>query len=239
LEPSEATIPDTDASETGEFMAYQQSPEFALRQQTMMFELTLRILKGNFDDLMAILERYRPKTQADLNRLANDLAFRMNQQVDGTRVLHNFVASALSVVDHTRRIYEKLYDGLMPVYEDQRDAILDKHGATQFVIGLRKYSQHYKLPQIIFTTSKRMADPPISGWASFSKDRLLEFDGFNTVAKAYIRASPDLINLEAACSAYLAQVEEFHKWFNSEQERIHQREFAYIARMEEKFGIPM
>ena len=239
MEPPEVTAPDTVAIETAEFMAYQKSPECALRQRIMMFELILRVLKGNFDDLMATIERYRPKTQEDLNRWASDQSFRMNQQVDGTRTMHNFVASAFSVVEHTRNIHRDMYADDIPEYLKQRAAILDSHGPTQFVIGLRKYFQHYKLPQIIFTNTKRMADPPITGWAFLLKATLLEFEEFKPVAKEFIRASPDKIDLEEACRAYYAQVEKFYGWFKSEQERVHHQEFAYIARMEEKFGVPM
>jgi hypothetical protein len=239
MQESEPGTPDTSNNWAAEFAAYQNTPECKLRQRIMMFELSLRVLKGNFDDLMATIERYRPKTQDDLNRWANDQSFRMNQQVDGTRTLHNFVASAFSVVDHTREIYGDMYEGKSTDYENQRSAILDNHGPTQFVLGLRIYIQHCRLPQIVFTTSKRMTEPKITGGAFLSKSPLLKFKKFNSAAKKFIKASPDVIDVEATCSSYHAQVEEFHNWFKSEQERIHWREFAYIARMEEKFGVPM
>jgi hypothetical protein len=239
MEPQESTVPDTSSSEDAEFIVYQKSPEFALRQRTMMFELSLRALKGNFDDLMQAIDRYRPKTEDDIKRWANDQSYRMNQQVEGTRTLHNFVASAFSVVDHTREIYGNMYEGKLTDFEKQRAAILDNHGPTQFVLGLRIYIQHCRLPQIVFTTTRRMAEPAITGGAFLSKIPLLKFKKFNSAAKKFIKSSPEMIDVEATCSSYHVQVEEFHKWFKSEQERIHHQEFAYIARMEEKFGMPM
>jgi hypothetical protein len=154
-------------------------------------------------------------------------------------MLHNFVASAFSVLDHTREIYGKMYQKDMPEFLTQRAAILDKHSATQFIIGLRKYFQHYRLPQIVFTASRGMTEPAITGGAFLSKVPLLKFEDFNAAAKAFMKNSPEMIDLEVTCAAYHTQVDEFYKWFKSEQERIHHREFAYIAWMEEKFGVPM
>ena len=64
--------------------------------------------------------------------------FRMNQQVDGTRTMHNFVASAFSVVEHTRNIHRDMYADDIPEYLKQRAAILDSHGPTQFVDRVEK-----------------------------------------------------------------------------------------------------
>ncbi len=56
------------------------------------------------------------------------------------------------------------------------------------------------------------------------------------MAKSFIKASPEAIDLVATCADYHGKVRNFYEWFKSEQARIHKDAFEYITRMEKKFN---
>jgi hypothetical protein len=220
-----------------ELNAYQRSPQFQLRQRTLMFDLTLELVRRNFNDLIETFQFHHPNSAELFKKWAADPAVRNEQQIEGTRKLHNFVASALSLVDHTRKLYENRYTESMPDYMAKRGEVLDRDGPTQFILGLRRHTQHAALPQIVFSV-EHLTETSTIARATLSKETLLGFDSFNASAENYIRNAKGSVDLEEAAKAYFENVEEFYGWFKAEQQRIHKEDFEYIAEMEEKFGFP-
>jgi hypothetical protein len=76
-------------------------------------------------------------------------------QREVTRLLHNFVAAAFSLVDHARRFFGKHYKDAksFPDYEDEVKRRFTEDPLCQFVQGLRNYFIHRKPPNISSTMS--------------------------------------------------------------------------------------
>jgi hypothetical protein len=72
-------------------------------------------------------------------------------------LLHNFVAAALTLVDHTRVLYRHLYEPkrLIPSYTEQLQQRFISDPLTQFVVKLRQMAQHYRLPSVSSHTEFR------------------------------------------------------------------------------------
>ena len=45
-----------------ELEAYKDTPQFKLQQQTLMFDLTLELVRRNFNDLIETFQHHHPKT---------------------------------------------------------------------------------------------------------------------------------------------------------------------------------
>ena len=82
------------------------------------------------------------------------------------RHLHNTVAAALSLVDHTRVFYRKYYSSTqqIPDYQQQITTRFEEHGLTQFVICLRQFCQHYRNVMIASTIHVDNARGPLTHW---------------------------------------------------------------------------
>ena len=90
---------------------------------------------------------------------ANDLAILMAGNVrhheerkglftELIRRLHNYLASVVTFVDHTRNLMRS-YEGSHTHSEyEQRVAAVTAHGLARFVTKLRSYLLHYRLPQV-------------------------------------------------------------------------------------------
>ncbi len=102
--------------------------------------------------------------------------------------LHNYVASAQSLVDHSRNLYEgKLNESIRPFsdYKERVEKDFAYDPLARFVICLRHYCQHYKAPTIsILTTNPsgrlvREVQLPLTS--------LLTSDRWNSEAKTYLK----------------------------------------------------
>ena len=68
---------------------------------------------------------------------------------ESSRLFHNFLSSAKSLVDHTRVIVNRLYPAdheFNQEYQNKLQADLANHPIQKFIQNLRNYTQHYTLP---------------------------------------------------------------------------------------------
>jgi len=115
---------------------------------------------GNYSELDRAL-RYHADTRRNLELWAVRKQYKMEAfQRNIIRLTHNFVASAQSLVDHTRVLYKKLCQprGLLPEFEDEIKKRFQEHGPSSFVVGLRQYYQHYRIPQLLSRLSFSSGD---------------------------------------------------------------------------------
>jgi hypothetical protein len=187
--------------------------------------------------LIRSIDGFRPTTQEELMRWATDSELRNTQQITVTRMLHNFMASASSLIDHAREFYREMYEasGKMPLYQPMIDETIGNDGLSQFIVGFRQYCVHYRSPVVTFTVSKHMHDT-ISSVVTLNRDALIAYDQWKPVANNFLEASPAVIDLIAVVTEYHDRVRDFYGWFNSEQARIHRVELEYITRKDIQFN---
>jgi hypothetical protein len=188
-----------------------------------------RLLERNAAELQDLL-RYLttdPKSMALLavsRRAEFDIAIE-----ELLRRLHNFVASAKTLVDHTRVVYQELYEGT-GTFEDYHQEIVrrfTKDPLVQFVQRLRQLAQHERLPQISFTLSANQGGPIVRRLL-LNKPDLLKFNGWNAPSKSYLSDAPESIDLTALVEAYVASVSSFYQWLQGRWEVLHANDAAEV-----------
>lgn len=143
------------------------------------------------------------------------------------RLLHNFVAAALSLVDHTRVLYRQLYEPRAEFtdYPEEIAATFSRDPLSQFVIKLRQMSQHYRLPSIENHTKVSGVVQGLVGDVTIQlrlkTDDLRQFDGWNEPAREFLDAAGSHIDLRKLVTAYHNHIMEFHQWFEGRQREIH------------------
>ena len=185
------------------------------------------VLRRNFDELVALLDYLcAPSVAFSYSPVEQKWLWHDGMQ-EVARLLHNFVAAALSLVDHTRVLYRHLYEptGQFTDYEGRVAADFAQHPLTQFVIKLRQMTQHYRLPSIASHTEISQIVNGVAGnvriQLRLSTDDLRQFDSWNAPAKAFLDSAGQHIDLRAVVEAYHQHIVVFYDWFDKRQRDIH------------------
>lgn len=213
---------------------FRELPEYALYRALTTFNISLYIFNINYSQLKKIIEflvgSLRSEHLMDIRN--RDQLTRVLDEV--IRLLHNFVAAAISLVDHTRNIYKKLYreTGKFPDYQKRIDNEFTNDSLVQFVHCLRQYCQHYRAPNISIRSSWNKNDGKRKKTIDLLKNDLEMFSAWNANAKKYLDSIEDRVDIYEMTKTYRKKVLDFHVWFNSRQKEIHKDEFDILRKKE-------
>ena len=198
-------------------------PEYALFSQLQGFSVSIYTFDQNYLELVKLVNILSSDPKADhlfwlRNRDKLMLAMR-----DIIRLTHNYVAAALSLIDHTRRLYSKLYAeaGGFPDYQPRVSSEFAHDPLSQFIKGLRQYCQHYKAPDLDVTTSWERGDERQTRTFNLHKADLETFDGWSATARRYLEEIDEKVDILVVTTEYRRKVIDFYQWFQSRQEEIH------------------
>lgn len=152
------------------------------------------------------------------------------------RMIHNFVASAKSLIDHTRRIYNKQYkkSNSMPDYEMVINETFAKDPLSSFLGDLRRYCQHYKAPNIELEAFFKTMEHEPSFAFYLRKDDLLTFKDWTSPSKKFLNQIENEVDFLEVAGLYRDKVLKFHTWFNNKRKEIHTEEIERFQERENK-----
>lgn len=173
-----------------------------------------RAFLGNDRELRSFLAaREQPPGALELWDARN--AERLLDEVD--RLLHNYLASALSLRDHTLRVRRKYAKaaGWEEAYVEHERQIFLNDPVCSFVQKLRHYCLHFRLPIARGQLSGEVTDGQwnMSGSVNLLKSNLLAWEDWKAPAKAYLDSAPDKIDLKDVVRQYTDSVNTFNAWF--------------------------
>lgn len=170
------------------YVEYQRMPEHKIISKLRSLDVSRYVYNKNFQQLVKLLRAYEDPKNAleiwsDENRAIQD---RFHLEV--TRLLHNFVASAKSLVEHTRRIYRDLYesDGTFSDYQAEVNKSFSTNPLVRFVEGLRTYCLHFSQPNIFSSMSWTAESGQIESEFRLNVEALRFFRGWSSFAKIYL-----------------------------------------------------
>lgn len=208
----------------------EQLPGFKLYYQDLKgLDISLYIFTRNYKDLRNIITFittdprgaifYTVENRYKLEEFGYDVICR----------IHNYVAAAKSLVDHTHNLYGKLYgaNNLFPQYQERIDNDFKYDPLSKFVQDLRRYCQHFKSPTVMFRTTVDSNGSPIRN-VSIPLNDLQAFRDWSAPAKKYLRTIQEKVDVLEVATAYRDKVIAFHNWFRSRQEEIRADEFKEL-----------
>lgn len=215
--------------------------EYKLRQDMLGLNTSIYIFDTNYAELRRIIKFLTDDpTGQSLTTARNEDKLR-KVQIDVVRRLHNYVASTQSLVEHTRRLHNKLYgdSNLFPEYKKLVSARFVNDPLSQFVQHLRQYCQHYKAPDIGIKVSVQSSE---GGFVErrvvfLGLSNLREFDGWNSQVKSYMNGLPEEVDVLGVVTQYRDKVIEFYRWFQSRQLEIHANELARFETKQAKLAL--
>lgn len=191
----------------------------------------------NFHELRSLVEHLQSADSSDLWVLRNRDRLEHAQREVGRR-LHNFVASALSLVDHTRNASRKFYaddSARKAEYQRRVDETFVSDPLSQFIKGLRQYCLHYRPPFVGW--QMRGTDAGGMEQSFFLNRALLHQMEWNATARLFIDATDDQINFLEAIDHYHDKIEDFYIWFEDDVRDLHAEAFTEVKALEDELAM--
>ncbi|MDT3738024.1 MAG: hypothetical protein RO257_00845 [Candidatus Kapabacteria bacterium] len=149
------------------------------------------------------------------------------------KCLHNYLAAAFTLVDHSRRIHRNIIkDGkIIPNYEKEIEDRFTKNKLHIFLKDLRNYFQHCGIIPTDSNTDLIKAKTSIL----ISIKNISDFE-WKKLAKEFIKDNPT-IDLEVCIENYYIQVVDFYKWYEIQFNKEHTSELQKLDELNKQTKI--
>lgn len=202
-----------------------------------LHRLSHNVFRRNFKELILALQKIQvPSIIEQINNdkkgLTQDF---LHEEI--VRFFHNFLASAKTLVDHSRIFVEETYSetSFYAEYLNKVEAEFKYDGLATFIHDLRNYILHKGIPLTSLKTSiipEKSIEKSIlidvvtlrkwKKWTKFSKDFI-----------STLSESEKLLNL---IEDYYKKVERFYQWFHSRLFELHDQDIKYLKILDSKFN---
>lgn len=193
---------------------------------------SVELFRVNADQLMTFLS-----SNSDVMEMMhglNDLYSSHAVMREAARRLHNFLAGAMTLVDHTRVLISTHYTHTSVERTFNKGILVNfaSNPMTRFVQDLRNYMIHRGMPPLV----REMRMLPVPGgkliqmqgevnW-HLAKSELLAFKNWKAEAKKYLNSAPNEIGVIAVIEVYQAAILKFHEDLDLVLEKYHEIDVA-------------
>lgn len=198
---------------------------------------SLNVFQMNAVELMEAAQRVKDPDQGMALMMEKNREAGLQAHRELNRHVHNFVSSALTLVEHTRVFMRKHYadSELLATYEKQATATFAQSPVAQFVQGLRNYMLHRGLPNsrmfMKFTTDPVAKDG--SGTAEtgvhYDTASLLDWKDWKPIARTYLEQAGEHLDLHEFSQEYLTLVNQFHGSLDATLAAHHQSDLQELG----------
>lgn len=194
-----------------------ESRSLSVIEKIRSLRMTYNIFQLNDRELAETLNSFRQPESLLLWGVDNYQEFH-NFQLNVLRQFHNYLASAKTLVDHTRKLVDDIYINTEfgDEYEvKKREQFADKP-LINFVQQLRNYTLHRTLPITVASLSPKWE-------SSISLDIIVlrEWDKWSSKERAYLERIGDKVALGKIIDGYTYVIEDFYEWFYKRQKELH------------------
>jgi len=210
--------------------------------RTHLRSFSLNIFLMNSQELIEITQQVHDpdeglRLMSEANREAGQQTHR-----EINRRIHNFGVSALTLVEHTRIFMREHYadTAMSALYETKASEDFANDPVSQFVQKLRNYMVHKGLPNSEMFLE--MQQDPASGKGAtlntgvrIKAESLLDWEGWGKVARGFIEASGEYLDIRSFTADYTKRVAGFHGWLQSELDKHHSAELTELRSLQAEF----
>jgi elongation factor P hydroxylase len=216
----------------------ESSEAYKIYKRSLDLDQNLFVFERNYQDLKRAIEKCSQSEQIDLLLDRHQSEIILHHMC---RFVHNFLASAMTLVEHTRIIIRENYVGtsFSTEYQGEIDKRFVNNPLHQFIQDFRNYALHYSLPitgfRISVKTDQVTGDQEERVVFFISKDTLLLWSGWKD-GKVYLEELNDEIPIENLIDDYFRLVFDFHSWLHKRLQELHKNDFDWLLRMQERIN---
>jgi hypothetical protein len=156
-------------------------------------------------------------------------------QLDTMRHMHNVLAGAGTLIDHTRVLVERLHPAdhyFRNEYKDKVKELFGGSGHAGFIRGMRNWVLHRDILPLKFTiglfTNRSQA-------VVLDIEQLNSFDGWDFRARALLAAHQSDIRVLPLMQQYHDQVEQFYIWLSQRMNEVHAEALEELRCLQKKY----
>ena len=195
---------------------------------------TFFIFSGNREQLVIAIRAFEhPPNTSTLWSVENRLVLRhFHKEI--ARLLHNYLASAATLIDHTRTFVRDLYHDkpFYDQYEKKRDDTFKTSELAGFIKGLRNWMLHKGLAPTVANLSLARGTASPFSTILLSRKKLKAWDNWDPRAKAYLKNLNSDPELQTVVSSYGNLVETFYDWLETRVQDIHASAFKELGQLQ-------
>lgn len=211
--------------------------------RTYYRSFTLNVFSGNAEALKLILSDFS-RVDDHIQRLTNkNLERDMQIFREIARLFHNFLAGAMTLVDHTRVFIEEFYLGTNVNREFkgriQRDFV--NNGLTYFVQDLRNYMMHRGMPPITHNLMMKQIEGGVAGEMDATSQfnlpiiELKEWRNWRRASKEFIESYEKYIDIFTLVNEYSKIIYKFQDDLSGLLTEYHKDDLEELDALEEAF----
>lgn len=196
----------------------EQSKEMEIYRNFQALQASFRVFSGNFDELVRGLEHLKD-SRSSLAMYNDEHRENAESLLDqSSRFFHNFLASAFSLIEHTRKVVNRLYSG--EAFKDEYQKKLEQDVISQpihgFVKELRNYTQHYTLPILALQITFLEDFDDLDFRVKMDAEVLKQWDNWKG-AKSYLDVLGDSCCIKTVANEYFVLIRNFYAWLAQRQ----------------------
>jgi len=153
--------------------------------------------------------------------------------------LHNFIASAKSLIDLSRKHYRNTYKTVdkFPEYQDEIDLQFKGDPLSAFIQELRNFILHKQIPSIVTQQVHDAIKNETKLNLFFDRKALVEsgFD-WNVAAKQFISKMKEDEEIQGIFASYFNKIVSFHGWYHKKQYATWKKEFDWVNSKSEEIS---
>jgi len=208
------------------------SKEYEIVNEMKSFEESLFILHTNYYELNYYFEDFK---RTALKVFPKEHPTK-NVNIETKRLIHNYLSSVITVIDHSRVYINKLHpENSFEEYQIKMKSAFVDVPMCSFVKELRQYMQHYKLPEISF--QKNALSIRQYALMNINKEELLKFSGWKKESKKYINTFVNSVDLRRVLIEYQSIVYVFYDWLIKRQKEIFEKEILRVEELKNEIKI--
>jgi hypothetical protein len=197
-----------------------------------------KVFLGNDEELSRYLHRHSELPAAlELWSVENREGFeRFLDEVD--RLLHNYVASVGTLRDHTRNVWDRHPPPdptVLDEYATRKGRTFATSGLAQFVLNLRNYALHNRLP-LARGRFSIVPDESFEAIVFLEREELLKWNGWNLHARSYLESASEDVSLSDVVEQYSTTVVEFNTWLGEAFIRGHLDAFDELEELKQEYA---
>jgi hypothetical protein len=192
-----------------------------------MLGINYYVFETNYEELKRLLDKIQIPDQMWKSGEVNSIMYEL------TRLLHNFLASAKMLVDHTRHVMRDWYSGtsLYDEYQSEIEKRFATNRLSAFIEDLRNYALHYQLPvtasRIEVTRGAETGSYVERAAFELSRAKLREWSGWNK-GRNYLYQSDEDIVIEYLVDQYFHEVQNLHQWIGASLAEEHAEDLQWL-----------
>jgi hypothetical protein len=197
---------------------------------------TFFVFEGNHIQLRnAILAFEKPENSSKLWNVDNREVLGQFQR-EIMRLLHNFLASAATLIDHTRTITRELYEEhrFLQEYEREMTGVFSQSSIAGFVRGLRNWMLHKGLVPVVVQLSFAVPNDTSVSSVVLDLGEMTSWDGWDSRAKAFLAEATSDPRLSDVVESYAVLVLRFYRWLEKRMLELHGSAFQELDELQNR-----